>query len=49
MSVRSRRLAVSGVIAATMIAVPAAALASDSGAPNNSATATWYSTWPRPG
>ena len=31
MSVRSRRLAVAGVIAATMIAVPAAALASASG------------------
>jgi len=30
MSVRSRRLAVAGVIAATVIAVPAAALASDS-------------------
>ena len=34
MSVRSRRLAVAGVIAATMIAVPAAALASDSGTPS---------------
>ena len=34
MSVRSRRLAVAGVIAATMIAVPAAALASASGTPS---------------
>ena len=34
MSVRSRRLAVAGVIAAAMIAVPAAALASDSGTPS---------------
>ena len=33
MSVRSRRLAAAGVLAATMIAVPAAALASDSGTP----------------
>jgi hypothetical protein len=33
MSVRSRRLAVAGVIAAAMIAVPAAALASGSGTP----------------
>jgi hypothetical protein len=34
MSVRSRRLAVAGVIAAAMIAVPAAALASGSGTPS---------------
>jgi hypothetical protein len=34
MSVRSRRLAVAGVLAATVIAVPAAALASDSGTPS---------------
>lgn len=44
MSVRSRRLAVAGVVAATMIAVPAAALASDPGTPSGkpapSATAT---------
>ena len=44
MSVRSRRLAVAGVLAATIIAVPAAALASDSGTPSGkpapSATAT---------
>lgn len=44
MSVRSRRLAVAGVLAAAIIAVPAAALASDSGAPSGkpapSATAT---------
>jgi hypothetical protein len=31
MSVRSRRIAVAGAIAATMIAIPAAALASDAG------------------
>jgi hypothetical protein len=44
MSVRSRRLAVAGIIAATMIAVPAAALASDygtsSGKPAPSAAAS---------
>jgi hypothetical protein len=44
MPVRSRRLAVAGVLAATIIAVPAAALASDSGTPSGkpapSATAT---------
>jgi hypothetical protein len=44
MSVRSRRIAVAGVIAATMIAIPAAALASDasisSGKPPPSAAAS---------
>jgi hypothetical protein len=44
MSVRSRRLAVAGVIAATVVALPAAALASDfstsSGKPAPSAAAT---------
>ena len=46
MSVRSRRLAVAGVIAATMIAVPAAALASVSGAPASRVALT--PPWMRP-